>query len=124
MTHAEKECYDLFQEIGLLLHPACRRCGAEATAVHHIRPRAHKATAFDPDNGWSTCAPCHKWVEEHPKEAEQLIRGTIGAGTYDFLVRQSAVVVRMRQYDYLTTARDLRRIRSEILRGVYPSSVD
>ncbi len=51
-------------------YPLCRICGAEATQVHHIKPRsvAHTLT-IDQNNFQSTCFACHNWIHNNPKLA-------------------------------------------------------
>ena len=55
-------------------HPACERCGAGSTQVHHIiRVGMGGAPPDSPlhqeDNFMALCDKCHKWAEENYAES-------------------------------------------------------
>ena len=55
-------------------HPWCEFpdvCGQPASEIHHRRGRV--GALFLDERYWSAvCAPCHRWITEHPREAIEL----------------------------------------------------
>lgn len=47
-------------------------CFGTATEVHEILTRARGGSIYDPENCLAACSSCHRWVTEHPLEAEEL----------------------------------------------------
>ncbi len=43
-------------------------CTIGATMAHHRKLRS-QGGSNDPDNGLAVCAPCHRWIHDHPAEA-------------------------------------------------------
>jgi hypothetical protein len=49
------------------LTPACKRYGTE---FHHVLPRS-RGGQHEPGNGLYVCAPCHRFIHDHPAISRQ-----------------------------------------------------
>ena len=50
--------------------PICVRCGKRADDAHEVVSRARGGSITDPENLVALCREDHRWVTEHPLEAE------------------------------------------------------
>ncbi len=50
----------------------CVLCGAPHDDLHHIQAR-NAGGPHTPENLVSLCRPCHRWAEDHPREAKARI---------------------------------------------------
>lgn len=69
----------------------CQRCGAQhlenSMGLHcsHFHGRGVWSVRFDPDNAFSLCYGCHKYVESRPVEHQQFALSMIGLDRYEAL---------------------------------------
>lgn len=63
----------------------CQRCGKrdeENNHAHHVAPRSRRPDLKrDLSNGKTVCPDCHRWIHDHPIEAEAL--GLLSSETYE-----------------------------------------
>lgn len=60
-----------FVKAFLEAHPICQRCSFEAsTEVHEVKSRSRGGSILDEDNCRALCHVCHRFVTEHPRQAE------------------------------------------------------
>lgn len=68
--------YSVIREKFLLDHPMCHaridaRCKLKSSEIHHKKGRVGEY--FLDTRFWlPSCSPCHKWITEHPAEAEAI----------------------------------------------------
>ena len=48
----------------------CERCGFQANEIHHKKGRIG-ALLTDTDYFMAVCSPCHRYIEDHPKESRE-----------------------------------------------------
>ncbi len=53
----------------------CRRCGAPATDVHHVRTRGWRSIRWDEANLVALCRPCHDWAHAHGRTFREWWKG-------------------------------------------------
>lgn len=67
--------YKKVREAYLEDNPNCEAkisgCSYEATEIHHKKGRIGNLLQDD-TNFLAVCRNCHRWIEEHPKEAKEL----------------------------------------------------
>lgn len=68
LLRERKKLTDAMQANG---RPWCVRCGAPADDAHELRSRARGGSITDAENVRAICRPCHRFVTEHPVEAEK-----------------------------------------------------
>lgn len=52
--------------------PWCECCGASPSQdAHEIVTRARGGSILDPNNILALCRPCHEWIGNHPKDAQE-----------------------------------------------------
>lgn len=79
MTHTEKDCYRLIQEIAILQDPVCVVCTErKSQAGHHLFTRSRHATAFHPEAARGLCNICHQEAHEEPQWFRQIMIEEIG----------------------------------------------
>jgi hypothetical protein len=115
MKTSKKECFILFQKVGLTRNPFCQRCGSPAAAIHHVFPRRNLGTAFESDNGLSLCLYDHAWAHKHPAAARELLKAKIGEERYIYLEALSRETVRLRETDFKDIAVELQLKLVDIL---------
>lgn len=51
----------------------CSLCGQTGVGLdaHEVRSRARGGSVTDLDNIRLVCRPCHSWITEHPREAQE-----------------------------------------------------
>ena len=119
MKTSKKNCFVLFQQVGLTINPFCQRpgCGRPSSAVHHVFPRRNLGTAFESDNGLSLCNEDHDgWARKCPQEAHDLLKRKIGEERYVYLEALSRETVRLREADFKAIAVELQK-ELERMRG-------
>ncbi|WP_073034315.1 HNH endonuclease signature motif containing protein [Roseovarius pacificus] len=53
------------RRVFLKTHPVCRRCGARATVVDHIKPhKGDRSVFWDRKNWQPLCTPCHSGAKQ------------------------------------------------------------
>lgn len=65
---------DVWCEVVLLIHRVdpSHRCGLRCVDVHEIKTRGRGGSIVNRPNLLPTCRPCHNWIGDHPKEAQEL----------------------------------------------------
>jgi len=66
--------YSKLRKVHLDTYPMCQakiyNCFLKATEIHHMKGRGKYHN--DTSTWLSVCRNCHRWIEEHPKEAIEL----------------------------------------------------
>jgi len=61
----------------------CARCGGKAIDAHHIKGKqAYPLLRHIIGNGVALCRGCHRWVHDHPQDAEGMISKIKTGGTH------------------------------------------
>ena len=61
------------RDLFLQVNPTCRRCGALATVVDHIRPHRGDRWKFWNRSNWQAlCAPCHNSHKQRAERRQEL----------------------------------------------------
>ncbi len=110
MNAAERKCRVLWQRVVTGRDKVCVRCGAVPTTGHHVFPRRHLGTAFEPDNGLGLCVECHAWAHLWPEMSRVLLRTRLGEQRYAFVEALSKTSPRLREGDYNRISADLKKI--------------
>nr|WP_087475296.1 HNH endonuclease signature motif containing protein [Nitrospira cf. moscoviensis SBR1015] len=62
----EKQCREI---VNTRSNRFCEKCGRFGVEHHHRKNRS-SGGKWEPNNIAALCPPCHRWVTEHPNEAE------------------------------------------------------
>jgi len=59
-TSIKRELNSAWYELGHQRYKTCAVCGKGPVSIHHIVPKSHQLTAYDPDNQLPLCTPHHQ----------------------------------------------------------------
>jgi len=96
-SKAERDCYQLIQEIAVARDVYCVHplCSSLATAGHHLFKRDRIATAFLPSAIFGVCNDHHvPWAHEEREEFKVFAIGRLGEEEYYRLYRLSITTTR------------------------------